>query len=191
MEQKLFLGTFTVFVNISAEQQMFINEDKIIDRVSKLIAYRINKLFLNRFPGSSIAVINYKGSRGCILVVISLEAIIQGITAAGLAGATYKFIKDYDKIKKGLKEIINDVNNWSLKIKTRIFTVKPANINATESEIEIIADSEKPFAESSTIFLSEEETITIHKLTIMRDDFVEEIETIKSEKNIRRTRPKK
>jgi hypothetical protein len=193
------IGSITIFTNISDRQQSLFDTN-LNQKVSDTIVNWIKNDFENKFPEATVIILSYETKIGCIITPILIGIIVKtaatagagaavgtGLTIAAVGGAGYKFITDYDKVKKNLSAITNDIKNLWLKITHR---KKKQDSKAAEREIEIYKDMPDELKKYYTsgkdvVIISEKETKTYHKVCVMREDIKEEITKETVEKEVR------
>lgn len=203
----LAIGTLTVFTNVSNQQQ-YLFDASLNEQVSAAIVDWVKEDTANKFPDAEVVVISYETKTGCIITPVLFGAAIAkvaaasagtaaatGVTLVGTGSAVYKLVTDYDKIKKNLKAIANDIKGLWLKIthrKAPQYKGMPSNGNGKEtaSNIDVFAGDFNELerlikADKNTIIVSEKETITYHKVCLMRGDIKEEIQKEITEKEVK------
>ena len=177
------LGSFSVFINI-AQQELCLLTDSLEREITKKVTDKISKVLSTTFKDHKILITNIEVKRGCLIIIISVGAVIKVIVASGVIGGAYKVITDYDKIKKNLKLISDDIKGWFMKIKHK---KKGNEAIPSEYEIELYdrtPDKLKKLHSSGQeiVILSEKEITTEHKISIMGENFLEELKETKKEK---------
>ena len=186
------IGTITLFTNVN-DKQKYLFDESLNEEVSKALVNWVKRELENRFPKNDIIIIEYKTEVGCIITPILIGILLKttaatatatavgtGLTIAGVGGATYKVITDYDKIKKNIKSIGEDAKNLWIRVFHRKKKTKKKEDNSIEHKVEVydrIPDDLKMYysAGQDVVIVSEKETLTTHKVCIMRDDIKEEI----------------
>ena len=120
------IGSISLFVNVDDNQNRFLT-DKILSGISTIFKKEIKELIKRRNLEHELYLSSIQ-RRGCIIETISFAIVL---------GATYKFLKDYDKIRNNLILIFDDLKNTYLKISRK--TTNESNTNKVlEDEIELI-----------------------------------------------------
>jgi hypothetical protein len=107
------IGSITVFTNVS-ERQKPLFDANAYEEVSEALAHWVERDLEEKDLNNSIIVMEFETRIGCVITPILLGIVIAkaaaasgaatvgtAITIAGVSGAGYKFITDYDKLKKG------------------------------------------------------------------------------------------
>lgn len=195
------IGSITICTNVN-EEQKFLFTSSLNEKVSGELVKWLEAELKRTISEYKIEVISYETKTGCIITPIILGVAIvntvastgigAGITAAAVGSGIYKFITDYDKIEKNLKTINEKIKNLWVKVIHPNKIVKGKDINLpTEEEVQVYdnmpEDLKKLYSSGQyKTIISEKEIITNHKITLMRDDTIEEInkEIIEKEKRV-------
>jgi hypothetical protein len=160
------IGSISIFLNVSDQQNIFLDEE-LLEQISRKIEIDFKEQIM-KYEFDVQFHINTSWKRGCIIQTITIGVILAGI---------YKFVIDYDKIRKNLKLITDDFKTAYLKIIRKNKNEEKKNLFSYE--ITIVRDSIEILnfsAQSDNlIILTETELLSIHKLCLMRDDLVENI----------------
>jgi hypothetical protein len=196
------IGSFTVFTNVNNRQQNLFDTE-LNQKVSEALVNWIKGELERKFPKGEVIIFEYETIPGCIITPILIGIIIKtaatastaaavgtGLTIAGVGGATYKVITEYDKIKKNLRSITDDVKNLWIRIFHKKKWKAKQDEKEIEREVEIYKDIPDELKKHYTsgkdvVIISEKETLTCHKVCIMRDDIKEEISKETIEKEVR------
>lgn len=202
------IGTITLFTNVNDNQKYFFDE-ALNDEVSRALVNWVKKELENRLPKNDIVIIEYKTEVGCVITSVLIgiflktaaasataTAVGTGLTIAGVGGATYKVITDYDKIKKNLKSIGEDAKNLWIRIFHRKKTTETKEDAPSEQKVEVyeeMPDDLKKYYSTGqdVVIVSEKEILTHHKVCILRDDIKEEITKESYTKEVRKIDTKK
>ena len=114
------IGSITIFTNISERQQYLFDAD-LNQKISDALANRV-KIDVEKKFQDSVVIISYETRIGCIITPILIGIVVKtaaaagtgasvgtGLTLIGAGGVTYKFVTGYDKIKKNMKTITDDL----------------------------------------------------------------------------------
>lgn len=202
------IGTITLFTNVN-DNQKYLFDEALNDEVSKALVNWVKKELENRFPKNDIIIIEYKTEVGCIITPILIGILLKttaatatatavgtGLTIAGVGGATYKVITDYDKIKKNIKSIGEDAKNLWIRVFHRKKKTERKEDVPSEQKVEVydeMPDDLKKYysAGQDVVIVSEKEILTNHKVCIIRDDIKEEITKETYTKEVRKIDTKK
>lgn len=162
------IGSLTFFVNVSAEQEQILSDESIhgvVEVFEGIVRHRLNEQDLE-----NIVLVRSSWKRGCLIINVSL-------TIPALVLGAYKFVLDYEKLRAGIKLIINDINGAKLLINRG--AKKSGKANA------ILVNTGKKLVYSERRCNQDGET-TMHTIAVMRDDtkdksmLITEINTVKS-----------
>lgn len=123
------IGSVSFFVNVHPDQEVCITDGYATDIEKALLDYFISQLRQHQME-ELVVVERSEWKRGCIIVTLTLGAattLVEHLPAAGVAVAAgsavgagiVKTIKDYPKIREGIKSIIEDMKGIVIRVKKK------------------------------------------------------------------------
>lgn len=171
------IGSMTMFVNVKTEQYNLYSAD-VLDDIKDNVHDYVNFHISNNNYFDLKIITDAKWTSGCLIGTITLGVATGAISAAGV----YKFIKDYKDIREGLIRIFEDFKNLILVVwgkKNKITTKEKEGEEFKSQVIEILKKYPDEFSEyyltGNSIYNEKSEIISIHRITIMREDLDENI----------------
>lgn len=157
------IGSITILTNVTREQEPFIDYHLKDEISTEILAWVKSELFRRNLQ-NKVIITSYESRSGCVLTIITLALTVTGIAS----------LKDFKDFKESIIELISDISKlWAV-----IFHKKRPTDKEKKVLLELPKEIQELYKSGEKLLIKiDKETLTIHKIVVMREDLTEEFTT--------------